>query len=724
MIIKAPGFFKKTLTEKQLQKNYLRFLEQPGDKSFILSSYVKDDEGYTLKKDFDKEEVKKLKLLQKDIKNNKKGAVKLVPLLIIGAIIFGIVFFFTVMLNPLLKSAMEAGLEAVFEARVESDNFRIDLFQFEISMTGLTIADRDAPMRNLIQFDTIRLKLKPEALLRGRVYIEEIRADSIRFGTPRTVSGALPERAPRVEEPREPIEIPPLIDLENFDAMVILNQEFNRLQTPLLYESAMDTYETSLARWRSEEASARERIAELQSRAEPFMQINVNDFLVLDVATIELINSTINDINAFVNTVQAAQNDINGMISGVQNDINTVRALEQNARNAFTADLNHLRSFIDLESGEAVELLTVIVMDILTDTAQEYLAYGMRGLELLEQLIALQAQLPKSEPRPPEEERFRGRDVIFPTVDYPQFFLGIMAADVLTPSSWHWAFDLQNISSNPYYAGSPASLSLSLLESGDGLQRFGSLRSRADFRSTATERFNAEFSGGGFPVDIALRDIGIGSVNGRSNFDVELSGMAGGGFALSGDLSLLQANLTNPSNTFAQAADEAIRQVNSVDFGINYEHRVNQSDRFSVNTNIGDIFWNALQSLFNQYRRQAEEALEAALREKIEEFLEDTSFSMDDLEMLVSAISDHRGTVDAIRSSLDQKKAELESRVRSAADDAIRQLEEEARQQIEQAADEARQQMERAAEEALQNITPNIPIPNIPIPSLPGPFGR
>ena len=668
---------------------------------------MKDDEGFTLKKDFDKEEITKLKKLKKDIKKNRKFAIKIIPLAFLAAVIFGIIFFFTVLLNPLLQRAMEAGLEAVFEARVESDRFRMDIFNFEISMAGLTIADRDAPMQNLIQFNTIRLKLKPEALLRGRVYIEEIRSDNIRFGTPRTVSGALPDRPPKVQEPREPIEIPPLLDLENFDAMAILNSEFNRLQTPLLYETAMNTYDASLARWSSEEASARERIAELQSRAAPFMQINVNDFMVLDVSTIELINSTINDINAFMNTVHAAQNDVNGMISGVQNDINNIRMLQQNAMNAFSADLNHLRSYINLESGEAMNLLTAVIMNILTDTAQEYLAYGTRGLELLEQLIALQAQQNKSEPRPPREERFRGRNVIFPAVDFPQFFLGIMAADVLTPNAWHWSFDLQNISSNPYFPENPPSLSLSLVESGDGLQRYGSMMSRADFRSSARERFNAEFSGGGFPVDIALRDIGVGSVNGRSDFNAEISGFAGGGFSIGGDLSLLQASLTNPSNTFAQAADEAIRQVNSVNFGIQYEHRIDQSDIFSINTNIGDIFLNALNSLFNQYRRQAEEALEAALRERINEFLENNSFSMEDLEILVNAIRGHGSSIDTLRNGIEQKRAELEARLRSAVEDA------------------AREQIQQTADDILQNITPNIPgLPNIPAPSLPNPFGR
>ena len=681
-----------------------------------MSCYEKDEEGLKLKKDFKKEEIVKLKALKKAINGNRKFAVNILPLMLVAVLIGGLVFFFTVMANPLLQRGMEAGLEAVFEARVNAEGFRISVLDFEISMDGLTIADRDSPMQNLIQFSTLRIKLLPQALLRGKVYIEEIRADSIRFGTARTVSGALPDKPPKVSEPRDPINIPPLIDLENFDAMAILNQQFERLQTPLLYNSAIDTYETTLAAWREEEARARARVAELQARAEPFMNINVNDYMVLDISTIELINNTINDINALFSTVQAAQNDITGIISSAQSDINTVIGLEQDARNAFSADFNYLRSFIDLESGAAMELLTVVVMSILTDTAGEYLAYGTRALELLEQLMELQSRLPASSPSPSSTERFQGRNVVFPTLEYPQFFLGIMAADILTPADWHWAFDLRSISSNPYYSGQPSSLSLNLLETGDGLQRAASFMGQADFRSNAAERFNLDFGGSGFPLDINLGDIGIGDLAGRTSFNMNLAGRPGGSFNVLGDITLNQASLGNAANTFAQAASDAINQMSIIDFGISYEHRTDASDIFNLNTNMWDIFRNDLDRIVSQFRRQAEEELERALRERIEQFLENTPFNMDELETVVSAIRDIDGTVNSIRGSLDQKRAELETRARSAAEDAAR-----------RAADEAMQQVQQAAQDALQNIAPNIPIPNvpgIPVPSIPNPFGR
>jgi len=721
MAKKAPRFFRRTLSEAQLQKKYLRFIEQLDDKDFIKSCYAKDDEGFLqIRNDLDKKDIKRLKDLVKAIKGNRKFAVKIIPLGLAAAAIAGIVFFFTVMANPLLQRAMEAGLEAIFEARVNASRFRISLLSFEIGMDSLTIADRDRPMQNLIQFDRMAISLKPQAMLRGRVYIEEIRADSIRFGTERIVSGALParqraQREPREQRPRPEFQIPPLIDIQNFDAMDLLTREFERLQTPRLYNYAIEAYEASVARWQQEQEAGRRRIGELQTLAEPLLRINVNDFQVVDVATAEQtlnqIRTTINDVNAMVSTVQSLQEDVNRIVSGVQYDIDSARALEQSARNAFSADFNHLRSFVDLGGGAVLEVLEPVVMGILTDSVETYLNYGRRALEVLEQVRAMQERLPRRSEEEAREraQRFRGRDVPFPTRQYPRFFLGVLATDVLTPGGWHWGFDLRGVSSNPDLSGRPATLALSLAETGDGLRRSGAFQGRADFRSAVEERFSVELSGGGFPVGISagLNQIGVGGFYGDASFNVNLAGFPGGGFQSGGDISFAQARLTNPGNTFAQAADEAIRQVAAVQFGISYEHVVDGSDLFSVTTNFGEILRTAMERIVSQYLRQAEEALERALRAKIERHIDGRFLGREELDLVFGAIRGDQTAVNALRGSLDSKRSELEERLRSAAEDAARRV-----------ADQAREQ----AQQAIQGALESLPVPAVPpVPGLPTP---
>ena len=706
-IKKAPGFYRKLLSSEKLEKKYLKFIEVPIDKSFIKSCYEEQEDGFHIRTDLDEEQVKRLKTLAAAIKKNKKGVVNILLLGIAAALIAALVIFFTVFANPLLQKALETGLEAVFEARVNANRFRISLLKFEIAMDSLTIADRDRPMKNLIQFSTMRIKLKPEAVLRGKVYIEEIRADRIRFGTDRTVSGALPGKPPKEKNPREEMTIPPLVDLANFDPMALLNQEYSKLQTPKLYDSAIEAYETTYAKWKGEQESARARLTELQTRAQPLLRINVNDYRTLDANTIEQIRTTISEVNTLVESVQAAQNDVTRMVSGVQQDINTAISLEQSARNAFTADFAHLRSYIDLGSGAAMEVLEPIVRSLLTDAAETYLSYGERALEVLEKVKAMQAKLPKSSEKPPKKEVFRGRDVVFPVRQYPRFFMGILATDVLTPADWQWDFDLRGVSSDPDLSGVPTTLALALNETGGGYGRSGAFNGRADFRSNASERFNAEVSGGGFPVDISagLSKAGIEGFSGGASFKLNASGNTGGGFAAGGGISLVQAKLTNPSNTFARAADEAIRQVGSVDLGIQYEHIVSGRDRFSMTTNFTDILKNALARIVAQYRKQAEDAIEKALRAKIEQYIDGRFVSKEELDLVFRALRGDKSAVDDLKGTLDRKKTELENKIKSAATEAVN-----------QAAEEAKQQGQQAIQDVLQGQTPQAPS----LPSLPG----
>ena len=725
---KAPGFYKKILGREEIQKLYLGHIEHEEDKAFIRSVYREEDESLVIRTDLEKDEINRLKILAKGIKANRKGPVNFVPVAAVAILAAGSVFFFTVLLNPILQKALETGLEAIFEAKVNANNFRMSLVKFEITMDSLTIADRDSPMQNLFQFGKMAIRLRPSAVMSGKIYIEEIRADAIRFGTPRTVSGALPERPPKVKKEKDKAEIPPLVDLENFDAMALLNREYEKLQTPRLYDTVISAYNASSAKWQNQVVLAGSRVNDLESRARPLLAININDYRTLDQNTIEQIRNTINDINALVNSVQEAGNEINGMVTGVQQDLETLSSLEQNAREAFTSDFAYLRSFLDISSGPASEILDTIIHEILTDTAETYLSYGERALEILEKVKEIQAMLPKSsKPVKVKQEKFRGRDVVFPVVQYPQFFLGELATDVYTPGNWHWGFDLRGISSDPDLSGTPVSLVLSMDEGAD--RRKAGFRGTADFRTMASRLFDTELTGSGFPVSLGseLSAAGIAGYSGDVSFSMELAGFSADGFSGGASVSLFNSRLIEPANTLAQAVSSAIEEVSALELGVSFEHNP-AGDSFNLKTNIGDLVLEALKRTAAQYIQKAEDELERVLREKIASYVDESLLSKEELDIIFSAVRGDKTAMDQLKTSLDRKKDEFEQKIRSAADEAIQQftdeaqrqldqLKEEGQQQGEQLMDEAQRQGEQAVQDLLQGNTPSF---NLPI----NPFNR
>jgi uncharacterized protein (TIGR03545 family) len=699
----VPGPFKKPLPKKGLEKRYLKYLEQAEDRRFFASCFEEREGMMVFREGPDRKTVKRVKALLKDIKKNRKGPVKFLPLTAAAIVVAALAFFFMVLMNPLLEGALERGLEALFEARAEVDGFNLHPLRFRAGIRRIAVADRDSPMKNLFETGRLEFRLKPEAVLRGKIYIEEIRADALRFGTDRQVSGALPERPPKVKKQRPPKpDGPPLVDLKNFDAMGLLNREYDKLASPKAYDAAVAAYNESAAKWKGEVESTQARVAELRNAAQPLLNLRTDS-----LRDVQAIMGTVQEITAMVNTVRSAVDDVNRVVEGVEDDINAAVALEQTARNAITGDLNHLKSYLDLGGGAAFDALEPSIREILSDTAERYLDYGLRALEVFGKMKAEAAAKPKTE-KPEKEPKaaFRGRDVNFPVRAYPKFFLGVLASD-FTLSGWNWGFDLRGVSSNPDISGVPVTLALSLAETEGG--RNAGFKGSADFRTAAAERFGAAVSGGGFPVSLGdqLAQAGIGGFQGDVAFELDFSGKTGGEVSGGGKVAVENARLIEPSGTLAEAIDTALRQAKALSLGISYEHHPAGSDEFSVTTNIVDLVKDALQRIVEAYAKKAADELERALREKIARYIDGKFVSKEELDTLFRIARGDKSAVDQLANSLENRKKEFEQKIRGAAGEAL-----------DQAKEEARRQAEQAARDALQGKTPTLQTPGLP--GLPG----
>jgi hypothetical protein len=403
---------------------------------------------------------------------------------------------------------------------------------------------------------------------------------------------------------------------------------------------------------------------------------------------------TIQEINTLVTTVQGAADDATNIVGGIEADINRARQLEQNARTSLTDDINHLKSYVDLNSGSALAALEPSVREVLSDTAQQYLDYGIRGLETLEKLKAQAEAKPKAE-KPKKEPKvvFKGRDVIFPLRSYPNFFLGILASD-FTLDTWNWAFDPRDISSNPDLTGRPASLTLGLTEEGGSLKRYAAFKGSADFRTNPVQRFSADVSGGGFPVSLGdeLSKVGINGFNGETAFSLNVSGRTDGGSSGGGGVKITRPMLVDPRGTLAEAVDTAIREAGLIDLGIQYIHRINEDDEFKITTNLADLLARALRNIVESYAKKAMDEIERLLRGKIDQYIDGRFVSKDEVDLLFRAARGDKDAIDQTRNALANKLAEFEQKARG----------------------EAQQQAGQALQDVLQGRQPSLELPSLP----------
>ncbi|MDR0390240.1 MAG: hypothetical protein LBH73_09220 [Spirochaetaceae bacterium] len=682
MAKKAPGALRKPITEKRFEKRFLKYLEQPDDKKFFKSCFASQDGTYLIKDSLDDQALKRLKPLYKAIKKNRQGALRFLPVIVCAAVIAGIVFFVTVLMNPLIERGIEHVLETVFEARSDVDNFRLYLTRFRVSIGGITVADRDEPMKNLFHIGRMEFRLNPRAIFRGKVYIEEIRADSIAFGTSRTVSGELPAYKRKVKPPKEAVSAPPLIDIKNFDARALLAQEMDKLRSPAVYDEAAAAYTAALEEWKGRVDSAKGRAGELQERARPVLAINAGS-----MNNPETIAKTVADISALISSVQAAANDANALVSGVEADLQKAVALEQSARASITADINYLKSLVDLGSGAAFSALEPSIRAMLSDSAEQYIAYGMRALEVFEKIKAMSASMPKSEAAKAKPPSFRGRDVSFPSLVYPRFFLGTLASD-FTLYGWNWAFELKSVSSEPdlpdaVLPNQPTILRLNVSDVSGESSMAIAFEGNAHFGSASTERFNTELRGSGYPLSTGLFSaIGIDAFQGLGSAALAFSGRKNGDISGSGNIAINEARIADPRGTLAEAVDEAIRQAQAVNLGLNYEYIASGKDEFSISTNIASLVTDIVKRSAERYVRQAMADIERVVRDYATAQLEGKFISKEELNLVFNAAKGDRDALNGLQNTLNDKRNELERRVRNAAEEAAAEAKRRAEEEI------------------------------------------
>jgi len=657
-----PPLFRKSIAENEFEKKFLHYIELPKDKELLRSSFILQDGFYRLNDGLDAMALRKLRVLAKAIKSNR-GFVKIGPLVLSTVFAACLVVFGLIFMNPLLEGAIESGLSAAFEARVEVTGLRFDPFRMRIGMAAIKVADRDKPMTNLFETGSAELRLNPSAILRGKVYIEEASVASVLFGTARAFSGALPGYQQKIKPMKasKPAGAP-LVDLKNFSAQSLLEREKAKLKSNQAYDDAAAAYTEAATRWSAQRESARKSVADLKATSAAVLSINAKG-----LESVQAVSTALQDVRAAISSVKAVGQQTGDVVKGIQTDVDKAASLEKLARSAAADDLKRLKSYIDPRSGAAMEAIEPSLREILSDSAERYLDYGARALE-----IAAKLKKGGTKDRPaPRPVSTRGRDIRYPASEYPAFWLGLFGADFSVDGA-RWQITLKELSSDPNLVPEPVTLAVSVSTATHEVVFHGV----ADLRDAARDLFVIDLTGKGLPVDLgsSLKDVGVGGFTGTAACSLHGSGNASGSVSAKSDIHIADGRLFEPSGTIAQAIAQATESVGSIDVGVAYEQVGSGSPRFAITTNLDSLVGAALAATADRYARKAEAELDAAFRNytgtELEGKLGAKDGAKDGATTLLSAAKGDKTAVDSLGASLDAKKVELENRASALAKDA------------------------------------------------------
>lgn len=282
----------------------------------------------------------------------KKGNV--LSLLAAAGLFWLLAFLF---FDALVKQALVSSAQAAFRAKVEIDSVDVGLLRGSLLIEGFAAANKNEPMKNLLEFQRARLTLKPSAALRGKIVIREASLEGLRFGTPRKTSGALPR--PQKPSALESMARRALDSAEGRAALSKLSGaqsalsgdlDASRLKSLAGLDDAQRKIEEVGARWKEKAASFKDFDKTAAAVQADLKNLGTGGSAAADIARkVQTLQRAQASLNALRDQVQSARKDLDA-------DLGLVKASLEKAEELKRRDLNGLLAAAGLPSLDADSL--------------------------------------------------------------------------------------------------------------------------------------------------------------------------------------------------------------------------------------------------------------------------------------------------------------------------------------------------------------------------------
>jgi|CXWL01.1.fsa_nt_gi uncharacterized protein (TIGR03545 family) len=425
----------------------------------------------------------------------KKGPVlaTLGGLILIWAFVF---FFF----DPLLKRALIAGGQAAAGAKVEIGSLRSKWLKGTLEIGQVAVADREQPMRNVVEFSRAAFQLDTSAALRGKGVIREAALEGLRLGTPRKTSGALRNPPPpsaltaAIQKQIAPAKDAAIAQVGNVKSNAVAEVDAAKLSGLKKLDEAKAKSAEIEKRWSGKNDEAKAIEQEARAIAEDAKALGGGGDVLKKIAESKKLQDRIKATMARVDAQKAA----------ALKDIAEAQALVKEAEELRKQDLNGLLASAGLPTLDSADM----ARRLLGAQAAARLSTALGWMRLAREKAAAHKAA-----KPPAPPRRKGVDVEFPRAHvYPQFLLeGAKITgklDGMTGGSLDLKGLLNGVTSNPKLYGKPATLDLAgKSASGPQMSLNGRLNQQKD-----PVGVSLDFEGSGF--SLAGTAIGDGDVGG------------------------------------------------------------------------------------------------------------------------------------------------------------------------------------------------------------------
>ncbi|MCQ2578433.1 MAG: TIGR03545 family protein [Treponema sp.] len=714
---KAPKMFKKTYREKKFKKKILKKIYIPSDLALVKSVYSLETDAKgrkiyvnNLDRKLETAKIKRLKVVAKQIKKNKKG-IRVLPLIITAAVL---AFVFTVVLtfkNVVVKKGIVYGMQKVFQAKTDVQKVDVSFLDSYIKINGLAQANKDSPMTNIFQIDEINLDFNLTELLKGKFYAEKIAVEGVAIGTERKTSGELPasvkkektkesELNKQMKVAQEKLTVAAQNELrsmfDKFNPENILSDMQYSLKSPELAKTLTKDVQEKVEKWAAVPGQIEKDYNEFSKSVATVLNTDWNN-----ITDLVQIKNTIDAITKSINDGKALSETVNHTINEVKADSMLVKTYGEQVAQAVTEDAtlvdNKIKEIKALYSVDGVrKVMNDSVESLIYQLSGKYYPYVQKALETAKSIQAKPKE-PKKEKKA-SIERLKGRNIYYKKDTVPKLRIDEVAASGYEKGTNSLLFSgsVKNISSDQNMTGKPSLINADFKVMGHP----NKAAVVVDVRDNSTAPMvSADYDGKDWIINA---DAGAFALKSTSEIMAKLSAENDGSFSLGGTLDMAVSEMTGMdlgNEMVNRVYQKALAKVDRLTIGFTcYKEKddylkVRLDNPELLGKQLSEPVIKAFTEEVEIFVNEAKERVKALLSERTNG-LSDQLLKFSSMEELLNA---QKNNLAALEKQLEEKRNELEARVKA-----------QATEKINQVAEESKKQMEAQAKETMKDVGNNL----------------
>lgn len=685
---KLPGIFKKTYKEKAYSKNLLKKFYIEADKKFVekLYSPSQDKKGRNImvcnkSAEITKADLKRYKLIAKQIKM-QKGGIKLVPLIAVAVLVAVLSAGVSLFKNIIIEKAITSAMQGIFGAKTDIAKVDFQFFNASLEINGLEQANKDSPMKNLFQIDSIKTSFNLTDLLRGKFHAENLSVEGVAIDTERKKSGELPIKPAKTKEEKQTesalsakkqelseeasAKLKEMFDSYNPEKM--LENLQNELKSPAVASQISTDVQQKVEKWSS-------LPAELQEKVNAFSK-NVNDIAntdfskINDVAklksTLEKINSTAKSGEELKKLIEKSNSDLFSDSKAIADYSNKIQTAIKSDYALVDSKISEMKSV--LSPAGLNEIMTNAVQSVLYQMCGKYYPYVSKGLN-----AALSAQKSSSEKETEKSAektektvmtRHPGRTVFFKQDTVPTLFI-----ENVTASGYEYKTDnllfkgnAKNIANNQNMTGKPTDISADFKIAGNPNNASVKIDARTNTNSPLV---TASYTGSGIPVNA---DAQVFAFTSKSTIKAKMTADTNGKVSLNGVIDMNISEMTGMQfdvEKIFELYNTALSNISrlTVDFSIG----INEDKTMTISLNNLDSLASQLTTPVVKTLTAELNSIAADARSSAAKLLsEKTGVATEKIEQFTNiknSVNSSKESVNNLQKKLEQKKKQINDQI-------------------------------------------------------------